>query len=69
MPFHFVPRIARALSVAVLSLGPIRLGATPLADTSVYAVIPRPSVLTPAAGHFALRDRKSVGRERVCLAV
>ena len=54
MPFHFVPRIARALSVAVLSLGPIRLGATPLADTSVYAVIPRPSVLTPAAGHFAL---------------
>ena len=36
------------------------LRAEPTADSSVYAVIPRPSVLTPAAGHFTLTARSVV---------
>jgi hexosaminidase len=36
------------------------LWAVPSADSSVYAVIPRPSVLTPAPGHFTLTARSAV---------
>ncbi len=43
--------------LAALLLAPTSLHAIPLADSSVYAIIPRPRVLTPKPGHFTLSSR------------
>ena len=46
--------------VVALTLSPAALHAGPGADSSAYAVIPRPTVLTPAAGHFTLTARTTL---------
>lgn len=46
--------------IALLSVLPLAAHAATVADTSVYAVIPRPAVLTPAEGHFTLTARTAL---------
>ena len=45
------------------------LAAQRVADSSVYAVIPRPSVLTPAAGRFALTAHTGLRTDAAFAAV
>jgi hexosaminidase len=45
------------------------LGAKPVADSSVYAVIPRPAVLTPAPGHFRLTARTTLRADPAFIAL
>ena len=69
MPFLSASRVVLTLAVVMSSIGPSRVGATPLADTSTYAVIPRPSVLTPATGRFSLTSRTTLRADAAFAAV
>ncbi|MBL0171131.1 MAG: beta-N-acetylhexosaminidase [Gemmatimonadaceae bacterium] len=57
------------LLCAVLSLSSRALSAAPAADSSVYAVIPRPTVMTPMPGHFTLTARTAVHADPTFAAV
>jgi hexosaminidase len=59
-----------SLCVAALLLGaPRSVHAVTPADSSVYAIIPRPTVLTPAAGHFTLTARTQLRTDPAFAAV
>ncbi len=45
------------VALAALLLAPVSLRADTPTDSSVYAIIPRPRVLTPQPGHFTLTSR------------
>lgn len=62
-------RTARTVALGIVSLPALgaiaasrgdRRNATPIADSSDYAVIPRPRVLTPRSGQFTLSARTSI---------
>ncbi len=51
-------RLRYAFAICCAAAAPLR--ALSPADSSVYAVIPRPTVLTPMAGHFVLTARATI---------
>ena len=66
----------RLLATVVLAFGAVAraqvVHALPVAhaaDSSVYAIIPRPSVLTPRPGHFTLSARTTIAADAAFLAV
>ncbi len=53
-------RLSSIVAAAALLVAPASLHAHALADSSVYAIIPRPRVLTPQPGHFTLLPRTPI---------
>jgi hexosaminidase len=53
-------RRALIVALAALPVAPVSLRALVPADSSVYAIIPRPRVLTPKPGHFTLQPRTPI---------
>lgn len=64
-----MPRLHLCVAVAALALTAPRARAIPVADSSVYAVLPRPAVLTPAPGAYTLSARSAVLADPAFLAV
>lgn len=60
---------ATALTVATPSLVRASTPARAAADTNEYAIIPRPTVLTPASGHFVLTARTGLRADPAFAAV
>ena len=59
-----------AMSVCVALAAPVdSMHAVSVADSSVYAVIPRPTVLTPAAGLFTLNARTTLRSDPLFVSV
>ena len=62
-------RAACALATVAALLAPLPARPQSVADAREYAVIPRPSVLTPAAGHFMLEVRTTLRSDPAFVSV
>ena len=62
-------RFLIACVASIASVAPVASHALAPVDSSVYAVIPRPTVMTPAAGHFSITARTTLRSDPAFAAV